>query len=226
MKKLYSFLVILFAVSCGSDDSVKVVDLGYDFYPVNTIYERVYEVMEISYDLFGPDTTHYQLREFASDSILSDFDATTYVLSRETRLDETSDWELDSLWSLRLHPNYLVIVENNVPFVKLSFPVAEGRSWNGNAFNTRSSVNYSYEELSEWISDSQIIPNELIKVVIADVPANLVSQDQRFEVYSKGLGLIEKNYITRSFCTVNCDSVGQVQSGRILYQYLIDYVEK
>lgn len=225
MKKLFSLIFIGILTACGDSEEPMAFDSGYDYYPTSSGAERIYDVEEINFDLFGPDTSRYFLREYISDSILSDQVSITYVLKREKRTSELEEWESDSLWSVRKTESYVIVTENNLPLVKLSFPVSEGRTWDGNAFNSLQEEGYRYETVSQESVDSLFTSNEVIRVVISDVEKNLVSQDQRSEVYAKGIGLVEKNYIAINFCTVDCDSVGQVQSGRILNQVLVEYVE-
>ncbi len=224
MRKLFSFFIISLIVSCGSENDPEVIDFGYDFYPVSTKIERIYDVSDTNFNLLGSETSVYQLKEYISDSLISETGIVTYILKREKRMDSLSQWESDSLWTFRIANNNLILTENNVSFVKMIFPVIEGKMWDGNAFNSRSSQNYRLEKVTEEIAGLGL--DKLIKVVIANTPANLVSQDERHEIYARGIGLVEKYYVTLNFCTANCDDIGQIQSGRILREQLIEYVEK
>lgn len=218
---------VVFISSCDGSETVDPIDLGFDFYPINTAAYRIYQVDEIKYDLLGPDTTNYQIRESISDSLISESGIVSYVLKREKRNDSSDVWHTDSLWTLRKDQSVVVITENNVPVIKLSFPITEGKIWDGNALNTRPSQNFYYEIPESLIELHTLVKTEsLVKVISADLEPNLVNQDERFDVYASHIGLIEKNYITLNFCTANCESVGEIQSGRILHQYLIEYGEK
>ncbi|MEP4533952.1 MAG: hypothetical protein ABJ004_12765 [Cyclobacteriaceae bacterium] len=230
MKHIASLLLVFsvfLIVSCDGSEEPDPTDLGYDFYPINPAAYRIYQVDEIKYDLLGPDTTNYQIRETISDSLMSESGIVSYVLKREKRTDSSDVWQTDSLWTLRKDQSAVVITENNVPVIKLSFPVVDGKVWDGNALNIKPSQSFYYEIPESLIELYTLIEAErLVKVISADLEPNLVNQDQRFDVYASEIGLIEKNYITLNFCTANCESVGEVQSGRILNQYLIEYGEK
>lgn len=198
-----------------------MTDLGVDFYPIYKDSARVYQVEETLYNLVGAETNFYQLRGSISDSLVSSSGEITYILQREKRNTANDPWRVDSLWSVRKTDRLLVITENNVPLVKLTFPAKEGAEWDGNAFNTHGYQEYYYEGVETEKLKSEAYSNDLIKVVIADEPQNLVRRDERYEVYEKGVGLLEKNYITLEYCTKDCESTEQIISGRILYQYLI-----
>jgi hypothetical protein len=60
-------------------------------------------------------------------------------------------------------------------------------------------------------------------VIISDLPPNIVNQNEQSEVYGKGIGLIEKKSVILNFCTIDCDSVGQIESGRFSFYKLVDY---
>ncbi len=199
------------------------MNLGYDYYPLNT-NKRVYQVSEINFNLLGPDTASYQLRESISDTIQHEEDI-SYVLKREKRADENAQWEKDSLWVVRKNDFMVSVTENNQTYVKLSFPVVIDRQWDGNAYNTESDRLYTYIETDTSQLLTTFIDSSMVTVQIAAVPDNLSFRDERFEVYAEGLGLIEKNYIRVTYCTVGCDSVKQIQSGSILNQYMIGYEE-
>ena len=71
--------------------------------------------------------------------------------------------------------------------------------------------------------ESDTSENQILRIVINDIPQNSVFTDSRSEFYLQDIGLIEKDYLTLNFCTTGCDSLGQITSGRILKQTLFEY---
>ncbi|MEP2611883.1 MAG: hypothetical protein ABJH57_18720, partial [Cyclobacteriaceae bacterium] len=197
MRRIVGFLLIVSvfgAVSCDGSEEPDPIDLGYDFYPINPETYRIYQVDEIKYDLLGPDTTNYQIRESISDSLISESGIVSYVLKREKRTDSADVWKTDSLWTLRKDQSAVVITENNVAVIKLSFPIVDGKVWDGNAQNIKPSQSFYYEIPEPLIELHTLIETEsIVKVISADLEPNLVNQDQRFDVYARNIGLIEKN---------------------------------
>lgn len=212
MKKLLLPLVLFW--SCTDNLQDIALDTGYDFYPLERSMHWLYEVEEVNFDAFGGDTTHYFLEERIGDSLIAPSGEVRYFLERY-RGEDSLNMKLDSIWTVQKFQNSLVVTENNLSIVKLTFPVELGKSWNGNAYNSKDERLFYYENGTDL---------DEVKVVISDIPQNLVNQDERYEVYQRGVGLVRKNHITLSFCSVNCSSeLGEIQSGRILKQQLISY---
>ena len=152
--KLLAILVFAFTlISCNKSKVIGPEILGYDFYPIEIGQYRIYDVEEIQYKLVGFDTSFYQLRETIFDSI-STTDQIVYLIRRDKRASESDQWESDSVWTATATTNYLAISENNVPFVKLTFPVELGKEWNGNVLNSKSEITYYYQFVTEGIIDS------------------------------------------------------------------------
>ncbi|MEP5612402.1 MAG: hypothetical protein ABJP45_09145 [Cyclobacteriaceae bacterium] len=220
MRVVIPIVIALSMVSCNQQLEVTPETLGYDYYPIELGQYRIYDVEEINYKLSGFDTSKYQLRETIFDSLVS-LDQTTYLIRRDLRANSTQNWKSDSVWTATLTSNYLAISENSVPFMKLTFPVELGREWNGNSLNTKPEITYYYQPATEVIADSVAIDNH-IRLIIEDIEPNIVSQDERSEVYVRGVGLVQKNYLTLQFCTADCNEIGEIEAGRFLSQTLIE----
>lgn len=213
---------LLLFTSCNDTREANPKTLGYDFYPLNIGEYRVYDVTEIDYLITGFDTSVFQLREIIFDSIQAN-DQTTYLLRRDIRIDKNQEWESDSVWAVTRTSNYLSITENNIPLIKLTFPVNEGKEWDGNSLNSRNTNTFTYQGLSESIVDS-LASEDHIRVIIEDIEENVTGVDLKSEVYAKGIGLVEKDYLTLKRCTSSdCgDDLGEVIGGRSLKQTLIE----
>ena len=113
------------------------VDLGYEYFPLNFGEIRVYEVQKIEHKVAQlSDTTYYQLKEVVGEAFKSG-NEDVYPIERYVRENENLAWRLDSVWSARRNAYQAVVVENNISIIKLSFPLEEGRRWDGNAMNYR-----------------------------------------------------------------------------------------
>lgn len=224
MKRLLSFLILLPALwACNEEVTGLVTEQGYDFFPLAPGHFRIYEVEEILYTGAVADSNHYFLKETIRDSIVSNDGTVTYLLERHKRADASQAFQLDSVWTIRCNNYQGIVVENNIPLVKISFPVKEDRSWDGNALNARTPLMLSYEGVENYsLLTQEISADDVVRVIIEDIPANLVKQDQRSEIYVRGIGLTEKNYVSVSFCQNAC-SPEQIENGRIYRQHLIEY---
>ncbi|WP_425391512.1 hypothetical protein [Ekhidna sp.] len=213
---------VLLLSSCNETKEIGPSALGYDYYPIEIGQYRVYNVEEIKYLISGFDTTAFQLKETIFDSIQST-DQITYLLRRDIRTNETQPWESDSVWTVARTNNYLAITENNIPFIKLTFPVNAGRKWDGNSLNSRSATTYYYQSL-EFSAIDSLAAQDQIRVVIEDIEENVTGINLKSEIYARGVGLVEKDYLTQKKCTFSdCGTdLGEVIAGRSLKQTLIE----
>lgn len=218
-KKL--FLVVLMAsmawwVGC-SEGTIETAeqDFGYDYFPLEVGNFREYRVLEVNFLAAGPDTSRYQLREELTDSIVNG-DQVVYTLERSVRPNAQEEWELDSVWTARITTTEAIQVENNIPIVKIAFPVLDGQIWDSNALNPNPDFPYA-----SLFAPSDSLDDNALLVLIKDIPENIVLKDERSEFYARGIGLVRRDFETLNFCTVDCDNRPEITSGRILDQRLI-----
>lgn len=222
----YTFLYVLislFAFSCKEEKSELALDMGFDYFPIVTGMYKTYEVLDIRYSP-AADSSRFYLKEVFGDSLQSADGTIKYFINRFVSTDK-EQWELDSVWSVYRYQQSVVVTENNVSFIKLTFPVEIGANWNGNASNTYSDAEYFYESGDSFsLSDTAFSAENSVKLVISEVPENLTGKDFRYETYIRGIGLVQKDYEVFEYCTAtSCGEIGSVKRGRILKQDLIDY---
>ncbi len=214
-------VLIVLLVSCDDQFLENNTDFGYDYFPLEVGAYKTYDVIEVTFNASGPDTSWYELKTTISEVVEED-DITYFILRRERRQDELSEWEISDVWTLRRDEFTGVAIEENIPLIKMTFPVELEKIWDGNAFNSRNSAEYQYVVPDAASYDDLLGEAEKIQVQIADIPQNLVNRDQRYEVYARGIGLVEKNYIVLNYCTANCGSE-EVDSGIIIEQKITAY---
>jgi len=198
--------------------------LGHSFYPLDIGNFRDYKVQYIKYSILGNhDTIHYFLKEQVVDTFLNQTGEITYLLNRYKKTYDTLSWTLDSVWTVSKSNTNLVVIENNIPFVKLVFPVKDEKSWDGNAFNILDEELYFYEDTfqSTIIDDNTYTT---LKVVQQNNPDPIVTTEIRNEIYAENIGLIYKESIILHYCTENeCLGDKIIEKGSDYRQELIGY---
>ncbi len=192
--------------------------LGYAYFPLAVGDFRIYQAQTITYNLDGTsDTTDFQLMEVVADSSITGGEV-SYRLDRFRRPDATQPWVIDSVWSARRNTYQAIVVEGNVPIIKLSFPLAEGRRWDGNAMNSREIDEFRIQNLGAvYRLDGQGYPNslEMIKEDLLD-PLQITNDDYHIEVFSKDVGLIHRLDIDKKYCNpIDCEEPGIIEQGRV-----------
>jgi hypothetical protein len=193
-----SFLVIvLFACKRNEEE----FETGSEYYPVRDSGSAIiYDVQKINYRPSGRDTLNFQLKEMIGDTLLLNGQL-CYKILRFTRPNASALWpsQPDSVWYTYKNASTAVKSENNAKFIKMVFPVEEGMVWNGNALNTWGTENYTIQKLKyPYTVNSHYFPTTL--TVIQRFDTNAIYQHVRFEVYSKGMGLIHKSVKNVDLC--------------------------
>jgi len=224
---LLNMALCLLLLSCNQESDLVLGEDQTNYYPLTVGQYRTYYTEEIRFSLLDPDTSFYYLKEVIDDSIITIDGSVKYLINRYVSSDNVS-FDLDSVWAVQKLERAIVVTENNIPFVKLIEPVKSTETWDGNAYNTLSEVTYYYQTTGALFDGiaNEITSLDLIDVIIEDIPVNLVNQDERRETYAMDVGLVQKDYISLEFCTLDCGEVGEIQSGRILKQWLIEYGAK
>jgi hypothetical protein len=199
--------------------------LGYDYFPLAADDYRLYQVQEINYNLDGSiDTINYQLKEIVTEeSVIAD--ETSFRLDRYKRPTEADPYVIDSVWWARKNTYQAIVVEHNVPIIKLSFPLKEDRRWDGNAMNTRDFDEFRMINVgTTYMVDEKEYPNslEMFKEELLD-PLKITNDIIHLEVFSKDVGLIYKLDIDKKYCNpVDCSEPGIIEQGKVVEQKLLE----
>ncbi len=227
--KRINYLCILFfglLTGCNKLLPPQPETLGYDYFPLQEGGYRIYQTQVINYNLNGSsDTINYQLKEVVADSSVAGNEV-SYRLDRFRRSNETDPWNIDSVWSARINAYKAIVVEHNIPIIKLSFPLAEDRKWDGNAMNALEFDEYKIQNFGiTYQIDSADFPNslEMVKEDLID-PLQITNDDYHIEVFSQGIGLIYKLDISKKYCNpIDCSEPGIIEHGIVFEQKLLDF---
>src|SRR5258708_7746076 len=129
------FLTVLIGLSCTAKDPVAIPAVG-DYFPVSRGYWRIYAVDSVVVDQNVEKEYTYELKTIVMDSFPATNGGWVYMIQRARRLTSNDPWTSMESWSARINPYQAVVNEGNIPYVKISSPLADGKSWNGNAMNS------------------------------------------------------------------------------------------
>lgn len=220
-----AFLISLFSVISGCETSeINPVESpsGREFYPAQVGDFRIYRVDTIEYTFTGQKNQGtFFLKEKISDTLPDQEGAKVYRIELYSTLDTNSNWNLDSVWSVRVGRDKIIKTENNRPIVKLYFPLEEGSRWDGNQYNplqdSSSIFWFKVQNLGKLIS----YKNRVIESVevIQKIDSNCVNFSYFTEIYFKniGLGYKRKTYFDYESCT----GVPTIEQGKSFEYFLI-----
>ncbi len=187
--------------SCKKD-VLPAVDMGYSYFPEEVGGYVVYDVDSFFYNDFSDhiDTFKFQLKEKVESVFTDNQGRPTLRVERYVRFYNPSKpypsipWKLRNVWTANRTTTTAERVEENIRYTKLIFPVSSKSSWNVNAQNTQTPVNYSYlfadlpRNIGSFAFDSVLQVNQQDET-------NLISKKFSIERYARDVGLVYKHVI-------------------------------
>lgn len=214
MKNLLHFLISLLLVilysGCNKEENAAVTPItpyGWDFFPVDSGISRYYTVDSVYWDEFTGvnDTVSYQLKEVIAGTFTDNQGRPAQRIER-FKLDSTGNWVIYKVWSAVKTQTRAEVVEDNIRYIKLSFPCSTGVSWNGNAYNTIGTMPYEYTFIGAATLNG-ISFNESASVLQDDAPFNLLEDAYTVEKYAINVGLYFKKQLSLEFNPATQDTV-------------------
>ena len=235
MKNIKSFLLsaglflgsLFCLISCQNSAKTEPLAFGYEFFPLEIGGYVIYEVEKINYPSNQPIIRkNYQLKEEVVDTFTSASKVKLYVLERYVRIDETKNWEIDSVWAASRTNNQAIRQENNISFVRLSFPLKDKLIWNGNFFNSNPREDYQIEDFNKSLVINKLNMPKTLKVQQIN-DSSLVRLTRRSEIYAENIGIVSIDETQVSYKSDNA-SIGKgiIDFGKIIKQRIIAYGKK
>lgn len=188
------------------------------------------------------DTARLEVREVLVDTFRTADGSLWYRGERSERnLGETA-WRPALTFELSLQNNQIIRREDNLPFIKMVFPLREGKRWDGNVgfdefrqipaggelLDVFAGWDYRYGPIGVARDTLNLTFTESLLVEQADID-NLIDYRSAYERYAPGVGLIERLLDARhTQCRVCCNGDTQTcfdldwdqkaEKGFIVYQ--------
>ena len=227
-----AFFLFLFALlACESHEGAPV-RTGEEFVPIQVGAWWEYSMTETTISpVTGQVNTISDLRVEVLDSIPGS-DETTFVLGRWTRDQGAASWTAAETWSVRQGKFRWVVQEGNTPFVKLAFPLIEGKTWDGNMLNslggpdtcngTDACDSYKVTGLQKPFEITGTVSyTDTVTIEESNEDDPIVGKNIQRTIYAKGVGLVYIEKTIFEYCTVGpCIGQQVVENGYILKQIL------
>ncbi len=222
MKKVFSyfFLVAIAFSGCKKNEDVSLIPFT-DLYPLQAgkvFYYRLdstvvsnsrLQLLKVSYN--AKDSVDI---EFLDNLGRKSFRIFRYLRDTLTPISNNSNWKYTATYYTSFDENRLEYVDNNLRFVPLTNPVAEGSQWNGTQYiNTSGGTSNPNVFYDNWkftyqnTGQSYVVKKGTIQdtYTIAQIdeltpdapfdPTNYQQKNYSVEVYAKGIGLIYKDFV-------------------------------
>jgi len=221
-KFLLLFLIVTLLLSCRNKKDLTVPpssDLS-DFYPLKKGSYYVYRLEEKHYSSGNVFDSSGFLKVSYVQTWTDAQGGISFKAYRYKKFSDTAIYKISAVWSATSkEENKSIVTENNIPFIKLHYPLSEGRKWDGNAFNTLGTETYTAVNVGQSWSN---YPSTVTIVQRNDT--NLLSRDFRTEVYALNVGLIYKETRTVKYSgSVEDFGKGIIVDGVVIKQKLLEY---
>lgn len=229
-------LLILFLISfascedqLGNDPSNVEGNTLYRYFPLEAGSFIVYSVDSIIHryedDLTDNpdsliDTFHYEVKEVVDSDFIDGEGDVAWRISRYYRNADSLDWNFTSLWTAKITSQSAQRVEENVRFVKISFPVEVNKTWNGNYYNFFPPEDYSIEEANTPLSIGNFNFDSSL-TVLENHDFNNIQRIHKESKYVYGLGLAFRERDSVSIVSIH--QTFEIKSGIEFRQSIIDY---
>lgn len=224
MKRFFEIrlLIILLVFFSGCKGENAELEMGYEYYPAEIGSWISYEVDSVMHFVEDfADTVRYEIKEVVTESFIDDAGRPARRLERFYRNNDSEDWRIKDVWQVVITSVKVEKVEENERFVRLVFPVSEGKLWDGNALNTRAIWDYEIAAVGQPVMSGEFLFEEAA-TVNQEGALNLIEQEFGVEYYAKNIGLVfrhetmiktDVNYLTNP-------TPANIQSGyELWYRY-------
>lgn len=206
--------------------------LGLEYYPTTIGKYVIYNVDSTIYNSLAQTTitTQYQIKEKITEKFTDNEGQEALRIERyikkynPLKSYDSIPWVIKEVWMINATNKSIQVVEGNVRYTKMIFPIQLNASWNGNAKNTIGEWLYSYNYIdkAETIGTTKLDKVLLIK---QKEYRTLISYQNYNEKYAKGVGLVYREItdILSNNVIANVPVEGRIEDGVIYKQTLVTY---
>lgn len=191
----------LFVMSCCDKTPPVPVAYEYSYHPLDIGHTVEYYVDSVIFNPLlpgGRDTVHWQMKEVVESTFIDNLGRTAHRIERYLRADDSAQWFISDIWYAVRTQTTLERVEENLRFVRLIFPPAEGDVWQGNIYIPSTVENgfyndwdYEYVQVHAADTVNGFTFDSTLTVLEVD-DSSLVDRRYSTATYAKGIGLVFK----------------------------------
>lgn len=229
--------------SCEETPDPFEVEPGFDYFPLAVGKHIIYQVDSTIYDPTGDTSVYHSttmMKEEIVDTLRDNAGNLLFKIERYVRMADTLPWQVTKVFTASIQGNQAVVTEDNLRFIKLTFPVRRNNSWNGNIhFNPGLIVTVAGESLEMFKDWSYKIEETGMPATIGgfsfdDVTTvreadseNLIELRRSKAQYARGIGLVYRElWILDTQCIESCEGKAwedKAEKGFILKQIITEH---
>lgn len=216
MKRLITVPFAVFIICIGLWSSCKKevvppedISIGQEYFPTELGHFVEYQVDSFLFNDFTKkvDTFKYEIKDVITDTFSDNENRLSHIVTRYKRYSSSEAWTENLVYYVTKTPYRVEVVEQNLRFIKLVFPVKENVKWYGNSY-IPTKLNselawldqwyYKYDRISLPFTSGILIFNDGLVVNENDYskgnpelyPDEYAAKIFAKEAYAKGVGLV------------------------------------
>jgi hypothetical protein len=197
LPQLSAFLLIMVAVySCRKEEVDFAPDRGENYYPYALGLWWEYDVDSTFFNDFSSDTIQvsYRIREEFVSEFSTETGSPAIRVEQYRKYQDQTNWVGPRVYWTYLTEEGAVKVEENIPYVKINYPVKKNFNWNGNRYNFLDAEEYTYTSVDLPYTINSL-SFDSTAVVLQKSMQSLLGKEFYQEKYARGVGLIEKEIV-------------------------------
>ena len=191
MKSIKLILLLLIGIfGCKETESPR--PFGRESFPIQLGRQWTYDVDSFYFNPFTEttDSFSFRIRKTVEQEILGG-DMETKYLARYERLDTSGNWVFEAFAEIRKTDVRVTEEYENQAIVKLVFPIADRKSWDGNQANALDADLFRYRNVeSPFNVAGKLYPTTV--TVEQEKDSNFFQVFDRQEVFAENIGMIYK----------------------------------
>lgn len=219
-----ALIVFILLAGWGCKHEVADLQIDYRYFPDSIGRFVEYQITEIEID--NSDTLVYDsylLKEIVESKFFDSEGRETMRIERYRKNSLSDQYIINDVWTANVLKGSAQKTEENVRFIKLVFPVALYKSWNGNAYNNLPAEIYEITQMDEPLNLNDQSFENVLTVTQAD-DESIIHKTYKVEKYAQEVGLIYKEIVeVESQATTGEPIMERIEKGIIYTQEAIGY---
>ena len=220
---VWCFMIFLIFASCETEVEEVPTDFGFEYQPLEIGLFWIYKVDQTTY--FGENDSvqeQFFYRDLIRTFYLNETGEQVFVITRAKSTDQSS-WITQVEYTILRREFKLLRTIENQTLVNLVFPPELGKTWDGNIYLDKNEDEFEIDSVgNNGIGDASSI--HILRVNQEDSDDQITYRDIRYEIFEKGVGMIEKYDEVLTYCSRNeCLGDKLIDSGSEVYMKLVDY---
>jgi hypothetical protein len=225
LRRVSLFLIALasFLSACDEKSETPSLDLERDYQPLELGYYWIYDVDEtIYYGENDSESAHYFYKDLIRSFYLNAENEETFIVSRAKSPDGLV-WSSELEYTMIYRDRTLLRTLNNAALSALVFPPQSGTTWNGRNYQAEGDDTFEIDFFGR--SDLPGYEDvQAVRVTQENLDDRITVRDVRYEIFGKGVGLMEKYDEVLTYCSRN-DCLGEelINSGSKTHLRLLEH---